>query len=151
MVITIAQTFALLNRKKKYILQLFVGFTLKAGYISSDMTLAEKMRALRDRKKMSVSEEARLSELATTRRSRIAQGGYLSRLESGKETNPSLMKLMTLCGIYQIDPYELFEKATGKNLEKPDGQIPSQQDATERSSDAEHGSSCSACSMYEPA
>jgi hypothetical protein len=60
------------------------------------------------------------------------------------------MKLMPLCGIY-IDPYELFEKAARKNLEKPDGQIPSQQDVTERSSDAEHGSSCSACSMYEPA
>ena len=114
------------------------------------MTLAEKLRALRDRKKMSVSEVARLSELATARLRRITKG-YISRLESGKETNPSLMKLMTLYGICNIDPYELFEKAARKNLEKPYGQIPSQQDATERSSDAEYGSSCSACSMYEPA
>jgi hypothetical protein len=31
-------------------------------------------------------------------------------LESGKETNPSLMKLMTLCKIYNVKPNDLFVK-----------------------------------------
>lgn len=48
-----------------------------------------------------------MSQAATDRRGRITQG-YISRLESGKETNPSLMKLITLCSIYKIRPNELF-------------------------------------------
>jgi hypothetical protein len=89
MVITIAQTFALLNRKKKYILQLFVGFALKAGYISSDMTLAEKLRALRDRKKMSVREVARISELAHSSPQKDYQGLYLTpRIRQRDESEP---------------------------------------------------------------
>lgn len=71
------------------------------------MTLAEKLRKLRDGKKMSMSQVARLSERAEDRRGRITQG-YISRLESGKETNPSLMKLLTLCNIYTVKPNELF-------------------------------------------
>jgi transcriptional regulator with XRE-family HTH domain len=71
------------------------------------MTLAEKLRKLRDGKKLSMSEVARLSERAEDRRGRITQG-YISRLESGKETNPSLMKLQTLCRIYTVKPNELF-------------------------------------------
>jgi transcriptional regulator with XRE-family HTH domain len=74
------------------------------------MTLAEKLRKLRTRNKMSMSEVARLSESADDRRGRITQG-YISRLESGKETNPSLMKLMTLCRIYKIEPIELFVRS----------------------------------------
>ena len=79
------------------------------------MTLAETLRKLRDRKKISMSEVARLSEQAEDRRGRITQG-YISRLESGKETNPSLMKLITLCNIYKIKPNELFVKSS---LKKP--------------------------------
>jgi transcriptional regulator with XRE-family HTH domain len=79
------------------------------------MTLAEKLRKLRGRNKMSMSQVARLSELSEDRRGRITQG-YISRLESGKETNPSLMKLITLCSIYNIKPNELFIKSS---LKKP--------------------------------
>ncbi len=72
-------------------------------------TLADKLQQLRNKSKLSMSEVARLSEKAHDRRGRITQG-YISRLESGKETNPSLLKLMTLCGIYKIKPNELFIK-----------------------------------------
>jgi transcriptional regulator with XRE-family HTH domain len=72
-------------------------------------TLAEKLQQLRNKKKLSMSQVARLSEKAHDRRGRITQG-YISRLESGKETNPSLLKLMTLCDIYKTSPNELFVK-----------------------------------------
>ncbi len=81
------------------------------------MTLAEKLRKLRIRNKLSMSQVARISELAPDNRGRITQG-YISRLESGKETNPSLMKLITLCSIYQIEPNELFIKSTRKKSNK---------------------------------
>lgn len=71
------------------------------------MTLAEKLNKLRLRNKLSMSEVARMSQAAADSRGRITQG-YISRLESGKETNPSLMKLVTLCRIYKIQPNELF-------------------------------------------
>jgi transcriptional regulator with XRE-family HTH domain len=74
-------------------------------------TLAEKLQQLRTKNKLSMSEVARLSEKALDRRGRITQG-YISRLESGKETNPSLLKLITLCSIYKIKPNELFVKPT---------------------------------------
>jgi transcriptional regulator with XRE-family HTH domain len=76
------------------------------------MTLADKLKKMRAKKKLSMSEVARLSESASDNRGRITQG-YISRLESGKETNPSLMKLMTLCRIYKTAPHQLFGK-TGK-------------------------------------
>jgi transcriptional regulator with XRE-family HTH domain len=82
------------------------------------MTLAEKLRKLRNGKKMSMSHVARLSELNEDRRGRITQG-YISRLESGKETNPSLMKIMTLCRIYNIQPNELFATNKGNNPRSP--------------------------------
>ena len=72
------------------------------------MTLAEKLRKMRERSKLSMSQVARMSEHAPDQRGRITQG-YISRLESGKETNPSLMKLVTLCGIYKIQPNALFQ------------------------------------------
>ena len=74
------------------------------------MTLAEKLKKMRAKNKLSMSEVARLSETATDNRGRITQG-YISRLESGKETNPSLMKLMTLCRIYKVAPNQLFIKS----------------------------------------
>ncbi len=77
------------------------------------MTLAEKLRKLRVGKKLSMTDVARLSELAEDRRGRITQG-YISRLEAGKETNPSLMKLVTLCRIYRIQPNEIFITNRGK-------------------------------------
>ena len=77
------------------------------------MTLAEKLQKLRTTRKLSMSQVARMSEKAADRRGRITQG-YISRLESGKETNPSLMKLITLCAIYKIQPNELFVKAARK-------------------------------------
>ncbi len=82
---------------------------LKARYIMTEMNLAEKLKKLRIRNKLSMSQVARISERATDNRGRITQG-YISRLEAGKENNPSLMKLMTLCSIYEIEPCELFSK-----------------------------------------
>ena len=79
------------------------------------MTLAEKLKKLRKKNKLSMSEVARISELAPDHRGGITQG-YLSRLESGKENNPSLMKLMTLCSIYKVEPNDLLVKSS---LKKP--------------------------------
>lgn len=93
-------------------MQLFVDFQLKVVYIFF-MTLAEKLQKMRSKRKLSMSQVARLSEKAADSRGRITQG-YISRLESGKETNPSLMKLMTLCGIYKIKPNEFFIKSPQK-------------------------------------
>lgn len=73
------------------------------------MTLSDKLKKLRVKNKLSMSEVARLSEQASDSRGRITQG-YISRLESGKETNPSLMKLVTLCTIYKVKPNVLFDK-----------------------------------------
>jgi transcriptional regulator with XRE-family HTH domain len=81
------------------------------------MTLAEKLKKLRTRSNLSMSEVARISEKAIDNRGRITQG-YISRLESGKETNPSLMKLVTLCGIYKVEPNELFVKSSRKKPRK---------------------------------
>jgi transcriptional regulator with XRE-family HTH domain len=81
------------------------------------MTIADKLNKLRIKHKLSMSQVARLSEKASDRRGRITQG-YISRLESGKETNPSLMKLMTLCEIYKVKPNELFLKSTAKKQKK---------------------------------
>jgi transcriptional regulator with XRE-family HTH domain len=79
------------------------------------MTLAETLKRFRMKKKLSMSAVARISEGAADDRGRITQG-YISRLESGKETNPSLMKLMTLCDIYRIDPNTLLLGVTRKKL-----------------------------------
>lgn len=65
------------------------------------------------KRKLSMSQVSRLSEVAADHRGRITQG-YISRLESGKETNPSLMKLMTLCSIYRVEPNDLFVKNSRK-------------------------------------
>ncbi len=81
------------------------------------MTLADKLKKLRNKHKMSMSHVARMSQRAADHRGRITQG-YISRLESGKETNPSLMKLMTLCGIYKVEPNELFLKSVRKKVKK---------------------------------
>jgi transcriptional regulator with XRE-family HTH domain len=77
------------------------------------MTLADKLKKMRIKHKLSMSQVARMSEQASDHRGRITQG-YISRLESGKETNPSLMKLVTLCRIYKIKPNELFIKSGKK-------------------------------------
>jgi transcriptional regulator with XRE-family HTH domain len=81
------------------------------------MTLAQKLTQLRDKHKLSMSQVARMSEVARDPRGRITQG-YISRLESGKETNPSLMKIMTLCNIYKIQPNDLLLKKALKKTRK---------------------------------
>lgn len=81
------------------------------------MELASILRKLRDRSKLSMSEVARISEKALDPRGRITQG-YISRLESGKEANPSLMKLLTLCSIYKVQPNDLFVKSRSKKTRK---------------------------------
>lgn len=117
MVINIAQLGTIWNIKWYFFLQLLVDILAKERYISSDMTLAEKLKKVRIKKNLSMSEVARLSEGASDHRGRITQG-YISRLESGKETNPSLMKLVTLCRIYKLQPGELFLKDSGKKAKK---------------------------------
>lgn len=83
---------------------------LKKRSICHTMDLAQKLRQLREAKKLSMSQVARLSEQAADKRGRITQG-YISRLESGKESNPSLQKLLTLCKIYSVEPNDLiFDK-----------------------------------------
>ena len=79
------------------------------------MTLADKLKKLRIKHKMSMSQVARLSRIASDHRGKITQG-YISRLESGKETNPSLLKLLTLCDIYKVKPNELFLNTKRKKL-----------------------------------
>jgi transcriptional regulator with XRE-family HTH domain len=81
------------------------------------MNLADKLKKLRIKNHLSMSEVARISENAPDSRGRITQG-YISRLESGKETNPSLMKLVTLCSIYKVQPNVLFSKNGLKKSKK---------------------------------
>lgn len=71
------------------------------------ITFAEKLKKLRKHSKLSMSQIARLSENAVDPRGKITQG-YISRLESGKETNPSLQKILTLCTIFNIKPNDLI-------------------------------------------
>ena len=82
-------------------------FSQNKGIKYPIMTLAEKLRQLRNKREFSMTEVAQRSGRASDPRGRITQG-YISRLESGKETNPSLQKLMTLCRIYKVTPNELL-------------------------------------------
>ncbi len=72
-------------------------------------SLAEKLQKEREKKKLTMTEVARRSVKVCggDHRGMITQG-YISRLESGKETNPSFLKLKTLCRIYKIEPGSLF-------------------------------------------
>jgi transcriptional regulator with XRE-family HTH domain len=111
------EIYLFLKISPKKFLQLFVDILQKEEYKNSHMTLAEKLQKLRKKQRMSMSQIARLSELSTDPRVRITQG-YISRLESGKETNPSLQKLLTLCSIYNIEPNELFAGGVRKRGSK---------------------------------
>jgi len=111
--INIAHKFTIIEKFFKIILQHFVDIVQKKGYKTFIMSLAKKLKKLRNKNKMSMSQVARLSELSTDQRGRITQG-YISRLESGKETNPSLQKLLTLCSIYNIEPNEFFSDGVRK-------------------------------------
>lgn len=72
-------------------------------------TLAEKLRQARVRKKLSMSAVSGRSfkVCGADPRGLITQG-YISRLESGKETNPSMLKIKTLSRIYGIKSGSLF-------------------------------------------
>jgi len=76
------------------------------------MKLSDKLKKMRTKNKLSMSQVARLSQQAIDHRGRITQG-YISRLESGQETNPSLQKIMTLSKIYKVEPNDFFPK-TGR-------------------------------------
>lgn len=71
------------------------------------MKLKSVLRKLRTASKLSMSQVHRLALKAKDPRSRVTQG-YLSRLESGKEDNPSMKKIRTLCRIYEVDPNAIF-------------------------------------------
>lgn len=75
------------------------------------MTLAAKLAKGRKKQRLSMSEVSRMSvdTIKATKepRCQVTQG-YISRLESGKEKNPSYIKLKTLCKIYKIQPGSLF-------------------------------------------
>jgi len=72
------------------------------------MSLAKKLSKARNESGLSMVAVARVSEKATDHRGRITQS-YISMLESGKETNPSFLKLKTFCRIYGIKPGTLFK------------------------------------------
>lgn len=71
--------------------------------------LKTQLKKLRLDAGYSMSEVMRIAqkEKIKDRRSRITQG-YISRLESGMETNPSFSKIVTLCKIYKTTPSKLF-------------------------------------------
>lgn len=74
------------------------------------MLLADKLRKARKKAGLSMSQVARMSlkfVKGDDDRGLITQG-YISRLESGREDNPSRMKMITLCRIYKIEPATLF-------------------------------------------
>lgn len=71
-------------------------------------TLAEKLRKARKKTKISMNDVVRLSEKASVDYRGTITQGYISRLESGKEANPSYQKIITLCKIYKIEPGSLF-------------------------------------------
>jgi len=81
------------------------------------MKLAEKLKKFRNNSKLSMSQVARLSELSTDPRGKITQG-YISRLESGKETNPSMQKLITLSRVYKVEPNDFFSHPLRKRGSK---------------------------------
>ena len=84
----------------------------KSRVYNTYMNLSKKLKKMRAENKLSMSEVARLSQKAIDHRGKITQG-YISRLESGKETNPSLQKIMTLSKIYKAEPNDFFPK-TGR-------------------------------------
>ncbi len=70
--------------------------------------LANKLINARKRLNLTMSDVERMSrKIATDYRGRITQG-YISRLETGKETNPSYLKIIILSKIYKIEPGSLF-------------------------------------------
>ncbi len=73
--------------------------------------LKDRLISERKRTGISMTDVARRSKLIAKanrqRRMEITQG-YISRLESGKETNPSMLKIMTLCLIYGILPNKII-------------------------------------------
>ncbi len=72
-------------------------------------TLAMKLKKARERAKLSMAEVARRSSKAGgADYRRIITQSYLSKLESGQETNPSFLKIKTFCAIYKIKPGSLF-------------------------------------------
>jgi hypothetical protein len=82
------------------------------------MTLAAKPRTIRIRhKQYKTGQMAHLSDDAPDIRDRPIQS-YIPQLESGKDSNPSLMKRITLCSIYRIEPSELFAKAVRKKTDR---------------------------------
>ena len=68
------------------------------------LALAQRLIKLRKRSTFSMAEVARRS-LASDEcgKGHITQS-YISRLEAGHETNPSLAKVLMLCRIYGTDP-----------------------------------------------
>lgn len=70
--------------------------------------LSEKLAKARKKNNLTMSDVARISaKIATDYRGKITQG-YVSRLETGKEVNPSYLKIITLSKIYKIKPWNLF-------------------------------------------
>lgn len=71
--------------------------------------LGTQLKKLRLDAGYSMSEVMRIAEKEKIKdkRSKITQG-YISRLESGMETNPSFLKIVTLCKIYGTTPSKLF-------------------------------------------
>lgn len=73
-------------------------------------TLAEKLKNARIRKGLTMHQVFKLTEnLGRKERRMCVTQGYISRLESGKETNPSYLKIIALSTVYGIRPGSLFD------------------------------------------
>ncbi len=74
--------------------------------------LSKNLKKIRERKNMSMSMVSRRSKAIAEKigdhRAKITQG-YISRLESGKEDNPSFLKLLCLCRVYRVKMQELVK------------------------------------------
>lgn len=67
-------------------------------------SLAKRLRELREEANLSMVAVAVLSVKAREHPRGVITQGYISRLESGMEDNPSMAKIITLAKIYGVDP-----------------------------------------------
>lgn len=79
---------------------------MKQNRGKSNMRLAKTLKHLRKLHGLDQADIARESQESKDRRGWISQP-YICKLESGKETNPSMAKIVTLSRILGVDPNEL--------------------------------------------
>ncbi len=70
--------------------------------------LARRLKSFRKKSGLNMTQVSKETMKAKDRRGRLTQG-YISRLESGRETNPSMFKILSFCRIYKISPDHLLK------------------------------------------